>query len=348
MLHEELFTDNITVDDYSLTFKILRIDSFKKITKREYYDHFIGQNDRLRSGVDMFLSALDLCSALKTKYEVPSFIAAMYVNQTDTTKLPDLITTFRIIEKYSLVEPHGIVGTFRNPRARPRSCSLLLHSFLSRWSRMKYFFVKPTGKMVRILLEELKLGNQWIPIAIGFQNDVEDVDLNWDNYWNAYSKKYPLQVQRKFMEKIMDVDIFKPRRETSYVYTWILERQNDNGYFASPIVVDWEQDTVVINNKKESLRPFKELINTDDPFFSPYKITYWGNEHYDKNEEETSWFGTPHFTINVSDLIKYWELSENGPRPAEDKKENATAKENKEEAPAKTNPTPGRQVTIRF
>ena len=133
-----------------------------------YLNHFVQNQGRLSSAVLQFIEALEM------KHTVPVFIASMYVDRDETVqKLPDVMTTFRIIEQYSIVEPHGIIAVYGG--RRPKYSSLLLHSFLSKWSfetyRSRYFFVKPIKHMVMILLEKLKIGNKWIPLAIGFKND---------------------------------------------------------------------------------------------------------------------------------------------------------------------------------
>jgi hypothetical protein len=97
---KSLYTEKITVGNYSLTFEISTRDFFVNISKYTFYNHFIQDNHRLACGVLQFIHALNM------DLDVPVYTAAMYVNQLDTkTNLPDIITTFRIIEKYSIVEP---------------------------------------------------------------------------------------------------------------------------------------------------------------------------------------------------------------------------------------------------
>lgn len=285
---EVVYKKNVTLGEFSLTFEISKKDFFVKQDPIVYFKHFVPGSHRMRSAVLQFIDALEM------EHMVPVFIASMYVNRDEAVqKLPDVMTTFRIIEQYSIVEPHGIIAVYGG--RRPKYSSLLLHSFLSEWSfqtyQSKYFFVKPIKHMVRILLEKLKIGDKWIPVAIGFKNDVENIEPSWTAYTSIHPRRYRRGIDR-----------FLAKRNESYVYHWIQERQKDNGYFASPIEVDWKNDTVKIDGNAGRYIDFANLIRTGD-YGSQYDSSYWGSY----NDEHEVWsFGKPHITIHVTDLIKYW------------------------------------------
>ena len=123
---------------------------------------------------------------------------------------------------------------------------------------------------------------------------LENIEPNWTAYKSIRPDRYSRGIQS-----------FLTKRDKSYVYHWIQERQRNNGYFASPIDVDWKNDTVKIDGNIGRYSDFKKLISTGDSG-SPYDSNYWGFYSGSGDEKEVFSFGKPHITIHVTDLIKYW------------------------------------------
>lgn len=300
------------INRYGLTLTIEHIDAYLGALTNPhiYFAHFVGDFGRLSYNVEQFLDALRVCVGLKAT-GIPVFIAALYTE--NNHGLPDMMTTFRILP-VGLVEPHGIIGRHRdipNVPALPRYSSLLLHSFLSTWSFQKYsvryFFVKPIKSMVKILMEKLKLNDQWIPIAVGFSGDVENIGVNYESYRTHVTSTY----KRKFRSRKNTKEYFMDNIAKTYIMTQL---RNRGALFPSPIRVDWKTRVVEIDGVEIPYEEFQRQISTGDTFTTPYTLDYWGphNPDYDAEEDDANeqWnsFGSPHIMIRISDLLHYWTV----------------------------------------
>ena len=153
--------------------------------------------------------------------------------------------------------------------------------------------------MVKILMEHLKFNDRWIPVAIGFSGDVENIAENYALY-HAYTPPKK-ETKRKFKSKKNTPEYFLQNVHETYIMTQIRKR-GDTGIFSSPIRVDWGTRVVEIDGNQIAYEEFQKQISTGDIFKTPYNIQYWG-EHADEGWNS---FGVPHITIRIGDLVHYW------------------------------------------
>jgi hypothetical protein len=61
--------------------------------------------------------------------------------------------------------------------------------------------------MVMILLEKLQIKNIWIPISIGFKNDVENIKFNWVRYQKIHPNEFPNEKKCTSRSKVLRAGI---------------------------------------------------------------------------------------------------------------------------------------------
>lgn len=64
-----------------------------------------------------------------------------------------------------------------------------------------------------------------------------------------------------------------------------VEKRKPSGIFPSPIIVNWDDGTVKINEYSTTYNDFQNQISTADLNQPPYMISYWGST--------TNPYGTP-------------------------------------------------------